>query len=230
LEGFFNNEGVFLQDAGTWVTTIDVPFRNSGEVSSSSGTIIFNNNYRQVAGSTDLRGISFRNLENSNATVIFDGGSVAGATTIDVSLINSAAISVGAPIGEIHVNDSVTLLNGSRLVMEIGGRSKSVQFDSLYAKTLDLGGILDVRFARGFESSITSSDSFNIITTTQIPLGNFDNVDNGRVSTSDGLGSFREIISSTGVTLTDFQPVPEPMALLSMIAPAVIFLTRRRSR
>jgi len=227
--GFFLNEGDFIVDGGTSSSGFQVPFRNSGEVRALSGTLAFTSGFRQTGGSIDLRGVTFIDGSHEDCTAIFDGGSVVGATTFACPLINSTMMSVGSPIGEIRASDSVRLLNDSRLMLELGGRMKAIQYDSLMAETIDLGGKLDIRFARGFETSILGSDSFNIISTQQLPFGNFDNVSDGRLATSDGLGSFKVIINGTGVTLTDFQAVPEPAALFSMAASAVMFLTRRRS-
>jgi hypothetical protein len=226
---FFDNEGVFRQDA-IYTSGFDIPFRNSGIVESLGGTLNFGGGYRQTAGITNLRGIAFTS-GNGPRNVIFDGGTVIGSATIDDPTFNAAVLSIGAPFGEIRVTDSLTVLAGSRLMFDIGGLTRVTKYDSLFAETLDLGGILDVRFANGFESAIRPTDSFNIISTQRsAPFGTFSNLSDGRVFTSDGLGSFRVTINSTGVVLDDFRAVPDPLSGLSITTGLLIFLTRRRSQ
>jgi hypothetical protein len=226
---FIHNAGVFRQDAADSIlSNIYLPFRNSGVVESLAGTLQFGGGYRQTAGITKLKGISF-NSNTGGRNVIFDGGSVIGSTNIDAPTLTAAIMSIGDPFGEIRVTDSLTLLNGSRVMFDIGGLTRISKYDSLYAETLDLGGTLDIRLANGFESSIRTSDTFNIITTSRSrPIGSFTNLDDGRIFTSDGLGSFRVTINSTGVILDDFRAVPEPISGFLIGAAAVIFLTRRR--
>jgi hypothetical protein len=224
---YFDNAGVFRQDAPNNFSGILLPFRNSGIVEAPNGTLSFSGGYRQTAGITNLKGITFGSgLGPRN--VIFDGGTVLGSTTIDPPTFSAAVVSIGAPIGEIRVTDLLTLLNGSRLMFDIGGLTRISKYDSLYADKIDLGGILDVRLANGFESFVQPGDAFSIITTQSVPTGNFTNLSDGRIFTSDGLGSFRVTINSSGVMLDDFRPIPEPLSVLSPAAMAAIFLTRRR--
>jgi hypothetical protein len=104
--------------------------------------------------------------------------------------------------------------------MEIGGTSAGTQFDQIVqqggAGTV-LDGALELSFIGGFETPITNSDTFAILTSDQPLTGSFDNVASGaRLITTDGLGSFRVTYSGQNtVTLSDFLPAPQPTVAFS---------------
>lgn len=69
-------------------------------------------------------------------------------------------------------------------------------------------GKLDVRIIRGYVGQLTPALSFTVLTSTNAITGTPENVSAGRLSTSDGRGSFRFTSSATSYVLDDFQPTP----------------------
>ena len=117
----------------------------------------------------------------------------------------------GNSAGRLNLTGDLNSGPGSDIQLEIGGTAQATQHD-LFAVT----GLLDVSFAflrplliNGFQSSITSADTFTVIETTEPIVGNFANVFNGRVSTPDG--SFRVTFTEnrTHVVLDDFIAAPD---------------------
>jgi hypothetical protein len=231
--GTFHNAGSLIQRNMTSSSLLRIGFVNSGTIQVQSGQLRFAGGYRQTDGVLDLTRVRIAVEPNFQPPlpVVIEGGLVTGAGVIDDQLINSATMSPGAPFGEIKVNDRITLLETSRLLLEVGGRNRLTEYDGFYGESIALDGTLDIRLVNGFEESIQPADSFTVITFFS-QSGAFDNVINGRVITGDGLGSFRVSTNffGTGLVLDDFRFIPEPTALLSLPIWAVMCLTRRRSR
>jgi hypothetical protein len=106
-----------------------------------------------------------------------------------------------------------------------------------------LGGDLDISFTNGFQTAITPSETFDILTVAVgqneygVPYslsGSFLNVANGgRLETLDGWGSFQVNYGSGAyaneIVLSDFEPpVPEPTFGCALIAGSSLLLARRR--
>ena len=164
------------------------------------------------------------------------GGSVVldGTGTINADVVNSGHIAPGFSPGHITVNGALSLQNSSVLQMEIGGISAGTQFDQLVqhgdsSHLLTLGGTLQVSLINGFENSISSGDTFRIVTSDHVLQGAFINVANGaRLVTSDGSGSFLVTYGNGSATpdavkLSDFQPVPEPATSTLLCGAALLF-------
>ncbi len=88
----------------------------------------------------------------------------------------------------------------------------------------------------GFQSTLASTDTFTVVTATNL-TGAFTNVANGqRLFTSDGLGSFQinygagSAFALNSVVLTNFVPIPEPStyALLGLGLLVMLVASRRR--
>lgn len=63
-------------------------------------------------------------------------------------------------------------------------------------------GQLKVHFTSNFQNTIQATDVFNIATAGSAITGTIDNLSGGRVTTSDGLGSFAVQFTNDGKTLT----------------------------
>jgi hypothetical protein len=104
------------------------------------------------------------------------------------------------------VTGQLTLLGASKLSFLIGGLSQGNEYSFLNINgSLVLNGQLILSFANGFQNSISNSDSFTIVTANTLN-GSFANVaPGGRLTTSDGLGSF-QVDYGPNVVLSNFLP------------------------
>src|SRR5207302_2252440 len=118
--------------------------------------------------------------------------------------------------------------SGALLKMEIAGKKPADEFDTLTVTgAATLGGTLDLSLLDGFVPQ--ASDQFAIISASSL-TGTFANATGGHVDLAGGGGQFDVLYTPTGVTLTNFQPVPEPTAMLGMGVAGPIALLRRRRR
>ena len=139
----------------------------------------------------------------------------------DLTFTADSSFMPGHSAGQVNLEGNLTMDSTCIFGMEIGGTSPGEEFDLIAqtggAFTINLGGSQLVLSLIGFDTPITNSDTFNIITSENLILGSFGNVASGeRLGTADGRGSFR--VTYTGqnaVTLSDFLPPPQPVALFS---------------
>lgn len=102
------------------------------------------------------------------------------------------------------------------LEIELAGTVQGSDYDFVSSSTLDLGGVLDVRFRDLFEAQILPTDVFTVLTS-EVPLtGTFANVANGaRMTTSDSYGSFLvhygtgSLFDPKSVVLSDYESFPD---------------------
>ena len=95
-----------------------------------------------------------------------------------------------------------------------------------------LGGMLSLAFLNGFQSTVQPADTFTVLNAASLS-GAFANAASGaRLTTTDGLGSFLVNYSGLAVTLSSFQPVPEPSTwtLLGLGGLALLALRARHRR
>ncbi|HEY6169107.1 MAG TPA: hypothetical protein VI454_13780, partial [Verrucomicrobiae bacterium] len=152
------------------------------------------------------------NQYTTNAALRLDGATIA-QTSMNIeggSLTGNGALPGGTISVDSQTLTNKTLLSGRfsveflnvgqavKMLFNIGGRTNG-SFDQIsIADSVPFHSIslssptLEVRFANGFQNSITSNDVFEIISATNNRLfGNFLNVPFGqRISTADGVGSF----------------------------------------
>jgi len=206
-----NNAGLLKKSAGSGVSTITsaVAFSNTGTVEVDSGTLEFDGGYNQTAGH-----------------LLLHGGAVATNGTLNIQ--------EGTFEGSGFIIGNLSLLNGSYLVLSIGGLT---QYDSINVTgAVSLGGELDLSFLNGFESELSSEETFTLLTASNGITGLFDNIANGAVlDTSDGLGSFvvnygptspfgsNEVVLTQGVST-----VPEPSGICLFAVALLSVLTWRK--
>ncbi len=136
-----------------------------------------------------------------------------GTTFADVGLIQGSVFSPGHSPGQINLVGQLTVSSDSTLEFQLAGHDPGSGYDVLVQtgpQSITLGGHLHLFLLDGFETSISGTDTFEIVTSEHPILGEFDNVASGdRISTEDSLGSF--IVTYAGnntVTLSDFVPAP----------------------
>ena len=120
------------------------------------------------------------------------------------------------------------------LLFELGGLGQGADYDFMNVSgTAVLGGTLQLRFVNGFASTVTSADTFTILSSSGLS-GSFLNVPttSTRLGTFDGGGSFLVNYVGNSVTLTNFSPIPEPStyALLALGVGVLAALSRRQAK
>ena len=219
------NSTTSLRGAGT----------TSGTCLSVEGSALFDQGARfDFGGQPGVNTIYTTKLQVING-LEYRGAFLTGTGTIiaDTLLTQGSRLSPGRSAGQLDFEGALTFAVGTSLALEIGGLTPGSEFD-LVTQTgpldLTLGGVLDLSFIGGFESLITSADTFEIITSENALLGEFDNIaSGGRLDTSDGLGSFLVTYDgANSVVLSDFAPVPEPGAWALMGSALAVMLGRRR--
>jgi hypothetical protein len=238
-----NNAGSVLDDAGSFTDIIGGAFNNSGLVRVANGGIKFTGQFTQTAGTFELLN---QTAEFTNPVQI-QGGRLAASGTITGAVVNGGVLSVandaeaspaGDTTGRLNTG-ALNLTSTSTLLIELGGKSGGSNYDLVVADgDIVLAGDLDVRFAEGFQLTISPTDGFTILRAAHSRAsltGAFDEIpDGGRISTSDGFGSFRiryiaNDITGPFVTLDQFQAVPEPASsLLAMLAVSLLAGRSRR--
>jgi hypothetical protein len=222
-----NNGGFTIQNGRNFTTT--TALANSGHVTvgDASTTLTVNGAYTQSAGETSL---------GTGGTIVaasfsLNGGKLDGTGTINGPLTSNGEIAPGNSPGAIGVTGNTILGSSGLLRMEIGGLNAGTQYDTLTVTgSFTLGGQLALSLFGGFQTSITSGETFTIASGTSLS-GAFSNVANGaRLGTTDGLGSFQvnygpsSIFSSNSVVLSNFQAVPEPGPAPLLLGGVAFFL------
>src|SRR5204863_1472426 len=132
------------QKSGTAVTTFAVPFVNSGSVNITGGSLIFNGGFTNSGGSFGGNGATIQ----STTALDLGAGTLAGNSVITAPNVSTSGIvAPGNSAGLVTVNGNLTLLAGSKLIMELGGTQQGISYDALVVSgTVILGAQLQVSF------------------------------------------------------------------------------------
>jgi hypothetical protein len=198
----FTNEGELEASAGGDVTAAPISFVNQGLIQSlSSGSISVNSTSATSSGLVRLNGGSIgfsKGLTNSPSGIIEGVGTLSLGPTS--TLTNQGELAPGASVGQLNISGRLTQTSSGLLSMEIGGTIAGGDYDRLTVSNVtQLAGSLAIALINGFVPQ--TSDEFTVVTSPFIS-GNFDNVNDGRISLDEG--SFAVTISQTSVTLSDF--------------------------
>lgn len=178
-------------------------------VASGGGNIVASGGGNLIAASGSSMqarlSLASRGPRNSSAPAIIveSDGALAPSQTIQGETPAQGVSGIAALDGDFAVQV------GGRLQCEIGGVTAGSGFDQTnVAGDVDFAGILDVRLIQGFVTSILPTNSFVVLSCTGSLTGLPQNIVAGRVSTSDGIGSFRFMVQGESFVLDDFQITP----------------------
>ncbi len=237
----FSNAGTYMKSTVGSTTRIEVPFANTGNLRIDGGVLRFTAAapFTQNGGNLSLA---------SGTSIVFDSGvtfasgSIIGNGTITGNVTNGAAtgnialLSPGNTLGQLSIVGDLTLLNTSRVLFDIGGTNKGVDYDFLSVSgNAALGGTLAINMPNNFGTIANPATTFTVLTGGAL-TGVFANAPGGvRFWASDLQGSFIVNYTSTNLTLTNFQliPIPEPSTWALMVAGlcvVVIKVGRRRKQ
>ncbi len=199
--GVFNNSGTIAAlNGGT--LRFDAAVNSSGLVDVGNASLTAAGTYTQSAGTFRLAGGSVQ----SNNALSFQGGLVDTYGTINAAIMNNAILRPGLGGNGLNVTGNVSLLSASQLTFQLGGLTQGSQYGYLNVNgTVSLGGQLILSFVNGFQNSVTASNTFTLLTSSNAFIGNFTNIASGtRLNTSDGTGSFLVNYNGSSLVLSNF--------------------------
>jgi hypothetical protein len=194
----FNNSGTFTKSGTTGTTAFQGNvFNNSGTVNVLSGTLSFDSNYTQTAGTTVVAaGATLA----SSGTVNIKAGTLTGLGTVSADVSNAGTLGTGTSTGTLTITRTFTQTAGGTLNIKIGG---SNQFDTIaVGGAATLGGTLNVSLINNFTP--TAGLAFKILTFASV---------SGGFATENGLTispnlSFNPVFDPADLTLVVTAPSP----------------------
>ena len=199
---------------GTHAATLNLASASGSYTFAQGLAISANGVFQSAAGSVSVTSTTVTN----GGTIAVGGSGAAGQLT----LAGATALSLAA---------------GSALTFELGGTGQGTQYDFLsVGGAATLGGALDISFINGFQNTITSGETFTLLTDAGGFGGSvFSNIADGGTLTT-AYGTFTVDYSGNSIILSDFQAVaaPEPgTAPLAGVGLGALFLggwiARRRA-
>jgi hypothetical protein len=216
------NQGTIRADLpGQTLTVSPNSFTSAGVVSAENGgTLSVNAGYRQSAGSTRVAGGTISTgSPGARQSIHIDGGRLEGRGLINsnVTVAGTLAPDLSAAAG-LAINGDLTLTSTAVMSFDIGGLTQGVGYDFLNhtgTTPVTLAGTLAVQFTNTYQDCAYPADVYVVFTSSQDLQGSFANVPaDGRLATSDGLGSFKVHYGPTSrfgpksIVLTDYASVP----------------------
>ena len=229
----FVNNGTLKATGSGGMTLADSAITNLGTVEITSGSMMnVTGTFSQTGttSATKLTGGSFTSTGFSLQT-----GSLAGSGTIGgpVTAGGNATLVPGGPgaVGALVFTSTLNLGPSTGVYFDLGGTAPVNGHDFIGGSSITLGGSLFLSFTNGFQSNITPTDTLTLINTSTALNGTFASLPNGsRLTTLDGFGSFQVNYLPNSLTLSNFQPIPEPSTyvLLTIGAFGALLAERRR--
>ena len=208
--------GYGLESYGNFVTISDY-----GQVVASNIVVAANNSLV----------LKSANLTATDGLLISSGAILKGTGIISANLTLAGTLAPGNSAGAITNYGNVVLLPTAVLQFELAGTTQGSGYDFMLvtngAVTLD--GALQASFVNGFETNVSNSDTFTLLTVTGVLSGAFTNVaDGARLVTAGGEGSFLVTYNGNELMLSNYQAIPEPSArILGELGLVILSILRR---
>ena len=200
------NQGTISADrAGQTLSVRPNSFTNQGTARAINGGLLsFNGVYTQTAGSLEVNG-STSTISASSGLQI-QGGLLSGFGTISAPITNNAMLRPELGGTGLNVNGAVSLLGASNLVFQLGGLTQGSQYGFLHVNgAVALGGNLVLSFVNNFQNTVSSANTFTVLSSTAPLTGLFANIASGsRLTTTDASGSFVVTYSGNNVVLSAY--------------------------
>jgi hypothetical protein len=154
------NNGTYTRNAAG-STQIQTAFENNGSINVDQGTLRFTSTFNQIGGALKVSSGSTLRFDNG---LSLGAGSLAGSGTVVGNVSTSATINPGNPLGELSITGDLTFNSTSILNIGLGGTTQGTNYDFLDISGAGmLEGVINLSFANGFESTVTSGDTFTIL-------------------------------------------------------------------
>jgi hypothetical protein len=203
----FTNQGSLIASGTGGIQFVAGNLSNAGTVAVQSGSnlTVTAGQYIQTSGSTNITSGTLNASGVSIQSGIFSGSGTVGSAVTNSGLLH--------PIQSLTLTGDLTLTGSSTILFDLGGSAPVTGYDTLSAPGATLGGSLDLTFTNGYQSTVSPSTTFTLITASGGLSGQFAGISNGStVDTTDGLGAFTVSYLPTSLVISDFTPVPEPSA------------------
>jgi hypothetical protein len=233
--GNFTNSGKLKAMGTGGLALADAAVTNFGSVEVMSGSLVTAaGSFTQSggAGVVSLMGGSF-----SSGGFSLQAGSLRGTGTVGgpVTATGTGTIEPGGAgaIGTLTFNSALNLGPTTGLFFDLGGTAPGTGYDRINGTNVTLNGSLFLSFVNGYQFTVTSADTLTLINASTALNGTFAGLANGsRLTTADGFGSFQVNYFANTLTLSNFQPIPEPSTyvLLTIGAAGALLAERRRRR
>ncbi len=214
--------GTYNKSGGT--TAISVPLTNSGVINVASGTLALTGTLTNSGTLNVAHGAVF---SSANALTFGENSRLQGGGGLTApSLTFAGTISPGTltTTDVLTITGDLSLSGTAKALFKLGGSVRGAGYDSLQVSgSIATGGLVEVSFINGFETTINSSMTFELVSGAAFS-GNFSNVANGgSLLTTDGLGLFTANFGADSpfgagkLVLSNFTAVPEPSTWVLML-------------
>jgi len=189
-KGTFTNAGLLRKpaEAQAGVSTIQVPFTNSGTIDLVAGTLKFTLDVTQTAGATNLIGGSFE----TTGKFTISGGSLYGAGSVSATeVVNGGSLSMSGASAIITINGAYTQTATGSMTLRVRGVTAGTDFDQLRVTgAAKFAGTLNTSFIN-FNPAAT--DTFDLIT--------FGSTDGSKFTTENLPNGWEALYQGTKITL-----------------------------
>ncbi len=205
--GRVTNYGTLVIDQpGTiGMTVIGTLFENYGNIQITNSKVDTRSSGNQAPFVQNGGSVQLNNGTLASEGIEINGGSLSGYGVVGDIVSNGLIAPAGGSLN--FFQNTLTLQSDSVLAYELSGTVPGVSFGYMInVSTATLGGVLQITLSDDFQSTIQPSDTFTLVSAQAI-TGHFTNVSNGgRLTTSDGSGSFVVNYSGSALVLSNFLP------------------------
>jgi hypothetical protein len=204
----YNLGPIVAKEGGTLLVDPSVSLTVSGDVVASTGGTI------HLSPSSSIN-IPFSALSAAAGGVVKGMGTILAKAT---KALSDGTIAPGTSPGQLTLQSDLAMDAGSHLEIELAGLVQGTEYDFLRVQNTATGlcvlsGALDVKVLPPLASTITAGNSFTILSADSAVVMQFSNLQSGRVTTSNGAGTFAVQLANSNhdVVLSDYQPLPHPL-------------------
>jgi hypothetical protein len=203
----YNLGPIVAKEGGTLLVDPSVTLSVAGDVVASIGGKI------ELSPASSIE-LPLASLTAAAGGVVKGMGSILAKAT---KALSDGTLAPGASPGQLTLQSDLHMDAGSHLEIELAGLTQGTGHDFLDVQNSASGqcvllGSLDVKVLPPLASSITAANTFTILSAGSAVVLQCSNLQSGRVTTVDGMGSFAVQLANSDhdVVLGDYQPLPHP--------------------
>ncbi|MBE7494195.1 MAG: hypothetical protein HS117_04585 [Verrucomicrobiaceae bacterium] len=203
----YNLGPIVAKEGGTLLVDPSVTLSVAGDVVASIGGKI------ELSPASSIE-LPLASLTAAAGGVVKGMGSILAKAT---KALSGGTLAPGASPGQLTLQSDLHMDAGSHLEIELAGLTQGTGHDFLDVQNSASGqcvllGSLDVKVLPPLASSITAANTFTILSADSAVVLQCSNLQSGRVTTVDGMGSFAVQLANSDhdVVLGDYQSLPHP--------------------